>query len=569
MEQLLLFCCKGCLKGEGDNREYYELLGIDDPKRASTESIKQAYKKRSLQMHPDKLAQRGIEVTEDHSAQFQKMKEAYDVLSDPRKRRLYDEVGLSGLKLVESPSEVNPAELIKNFQKNRSDRAKIAIVVALIFAIILLEPILFCLKCDHTIDSPWLAIWAPIWAVDFIILASAALHIADKYEPPTEEGEEPEQQVPMHLKLLNGLESCLFVLIQIFILMRLDKRVLWSWFIAFIPWFAWEVLGNLHRAQEVFLTVPQPQAPIASLDEDVNMQRVMQENEYYEKLISQAGERKSMLVSLLRCWLAIFLALQLDGFVQWNWGLVFLPIWTFFIVQFASAYYMRSWGLSMLRDIDLEAIVASGREVDPIIMIKIQHGQELAATGAATVIFQLAPIFISILLVVRLQGGEYSTFIILLPIYLAIFCCLCGVGCGLCCLSNIDTEALDRTKQGDVGGAGGEPKYTPPSYAPGNTASRDEEMGKTNSNGNSGNGSEGRKVYGTFKPEEDKSPPVITTYYAPPSPSSTTTSTTIAFSETTINTNVNSPFSLLPPAPPTLVVSPPPSESARIDVDID
>ena len=45
-----------------------------------------------------------------------KLKEAYDVLSDSKRRRLYDDLGESGLKLVETPSQVNPVELIKNFQ---------------------------------------------------------------------------------------------------------------------------------------------------------------------------------------------------------------------------------------------------------------------------------------------------------------------------------------------------------------------------------------------------------------------------------------------------------------------
>lgn len=49
------------------------------------------------------------------------LKEAYDVLSDPKRRRLYDDLGASGLKLVETPSNlVNPLELIKNFQVSRA-----------------------------------------------------------------------------------------------------------------------------------------------------------------------------------------------------------------------------------------------------------------------------------------------------------------------------------------------------------------------------------------------------------------------------------------------------------------
>ncbi len=64
----------------------------------------------------DKLAQKGIEVTPEHKQQFLKLKEAYDVLSDPKKRRLYDEYGPMGLKMFENPTEMNHVDLLKNFQ---------------------------------------------------------------------------------------------------------------------------------------------------------------------------------------------------------------------------------------------------------------------------------------------------------------------------------------------------------------------------------------------------------------------------------------------------------------------
>lgn len=115
MDRFFLFCFRSCLKGENDH-EYYDVLEIDNPNVATIDSIKKQYKKLSLSLHPDKLAQKGIEVTAEHKQKFLKIKEAYDVLSDPKRRRLYDELGASGLKLMENPKEVDPMTILRNYQ---------------------------------------------------------------------------------------------------------------------------------------------------------------------------------------------------------------------------------------------------------------------------------------------------------------------------------------------------------------------------------------------------------------------------------------------------------------------
>ncbi|TYZ68613.1 hypothetical protein PybrP1_004424 [[Pythium] brassicae (nom. inval.)] len=58
---------------------YYELLGIDTD--ATPELIKKAYRKKALQLHPDKRGN-----TKEAQDEFTRMKQAYDVLSDPQKK---------------------------------------------------------------------------------------------------------------------------------------------------------------------------------------------------------------------------------------------------------------------------------------------------------------------------------------------------------------------------------------------------------------------------------------------------------------------------------------------------
>jgi hypothetical protein len=243
MESIFLFCCRSCLKGEGADDEYYTRLGLED-KKASSDAIKKAYKKKSLQLHPDRLAQRGITVTPEHNLQFQGLKEAYDILSDPKKRKMYDAIGSNGVKLMENPQDINPTDFIKNFQSNRADRMKIAITLAIIGGIILAMPVLFCLKADGDIDSaPWLAIWTPIWCIDAVMFISAILFLMEKEDiPVTEEGDPEEDPIPLSTKLLFFSKTVLLILIQVFVFTHLDHDVDWSWFDTFTPWFIYEAV---------------------------------------------------------------------------------------------------------------------------------------------------------------------------------------------------------------------------------------------------------------------------------------------------------------------------------------
>ncbi|EGD77130.1 chaperone [Salpingoeca rosetta] len=72
--------------------DYYELLGVC--RTATGDEIRRAYRKLALRWHPDKNPGREEEAT----ANFKRISEAYDVLSDETKRSIYDRYGYEGLK---------------------------------------------------------------------------------------------------------------------------------------------------------------------------------------------------------------------------------------------------------------------------------------------------------------------------------------------------------------------------------------------------------------------------------------------------------------------------------------
>jgi len=74
-----------------EKRDYYELLGVE--RKATTDEIRSAYRKLALKYHPDRNPS-----DKEAEVKFKAISEAYDVLSDEKKRPLYDQYGHEGLR---------------------------------------------------------------------------------------------------------------------------------------------------------------------------------------------------------------------------------------------------------------------------------------------------------------------------------------------------------------------------------------------------------------------------------------------------------------------------------------
>lgn len=88
---------------------YYDILGVAET--ATEVELKKAYRKQAIKLHPDKNGN-----DPDAAAKFQELGEAYGILQNPELRKLYDEVGIEGMKenkMAADAADIDPAEFFK------------------------------------------------------------------------------------------------------------------------------------------------------------------------------------------------------------------------------------------------------------------------------------------------------------------------------------------------------------------------------------------------------------------------------------------------------------------------
>jgi len=73
-------------------KDYYEILGV--PKDSTAQEIKKKYRSLALRHHPDRVKEQDKKQAEE---KFKEISEAYGVLSDPQKRKMYDQYGHAGI----------------------------------------------------------------------------------------------------------------------------------------------------------------------------------------------------------------------------------------------------------------------------------------------------------------------------------------------------------------------------------------------------------------------------------------------------------------------------------------
>ena len=317
------------------------------------------------------------------------MKAAYDALSDPKKRQVYDALGHQGMDFVVNPSHAwDPHVLLGNLAKSSVlDRAKLMMLVLVFFGLVLMQPILICAKIDQTlaenggalIDSSWVALFIPFWA--FAVGFGVVMVIGKA--------------------VLPLVQWIMFVLGVLLLTLKWDDIIVANYAAVFVPFYLWMALrwfaankemkdtrtdmskmvtieyiekyilnetkqdeeGNdiedqLHRTYNdlseeerdeinksyIIVHVPPKQSAPGEEDNENDMEgdldAIERSPEYQEAVLRHQEAYKSIQhIVLPEIPLIILVIIQLDMSKNWDWGLVFIPLWISMVIECCGGCY--------------------------------------------------------------------------------------------------------------------------------------------------------------------------------------------------------------------------------------
>jgi len=484
-----------------NSTDYYELLGLD--KDATQDEIKRAYKKQSLQMHPDKLAQRGMIVTEEHQARFQKMKEAYEVLSDTHKRETYDAIGEKGMKWLEEPFSIDPQEMARNFANSSMlDRAKIFSIFVGIGVAIFLLPVLICLQVDGIFGfgTSWVAVLTPLWITDLLMVwyHFRVINMGPIPKPDGVPDHEWVDPLPMSKRYFSLFRFLLFCVFEVLVALKLDYTIEWSWFMVFGPLF-------FHEATTLYKKLPLARMKIVTV-EDLEKalgksfeEFTLAEKELIAKRYSvvpsitsvefetahrlKGRARQDCIKVLFRTVFMFLLIIHLDWYIDWNWWIIFAPFWVMSVCICCGSFHkfreaqaaatakdpnLFSSMMGITPDEENAAGTSYGAMEGGAAPLSDAEKEELRAEVVhagykliGALVTQVFVLLVVALFVGKLQGAMYSSIWVIFPLLTVAGLILCCLGCTIFCITDVSEETVDASGQPYQGGIGTD-RYKPP-----------------------------------------------------------------------------------------------------------
>lgn len=193
--------------------------------------------------------------------------------------------------------------------------------ISLLFSLFIMFLIFLAVKIDSSLTWLWAVVWIPLWILDFIVFYAIVRYVVMRSDKPEAEEEHDKedtdetnrlkhhnQQLKRIKKFMIVFNFLLCLLFQIFIVIRLDEKVMWSACIVFVPYFIFE-------ATHFFSTCLKTLVGCLALASVGETSRVPQ------FIFSQYWLNAS------RFCLFLLIALRIDQVIDCSWAIVFIPVY--------------------------------------------------------------------------------------------------------------------------------------------------------------------------------------------------------------------------------------------------
>ncbi|KAF9329829.1 hypothetical protein BG006_007145 [Podila minutissima] len=404
----------------------YETLGV--PKTSTPEEIKKAYRRLALRYHPDKV---NVAEVPDHETRFRDIAAAYEVLSDPKKRQVYDKYGLMGVQMAGTDIGARLVEI-------ESMLCAIFVVLSVLLTLAIIFFSFLSVRIDGKVQWSYWVVFIPLWILD-AILVLAILYLAtrpvdqdleddqqdlepeDRDTAPMAQEERKKEKIRERKRAqLSGLmfalvNIILFTAFQAMIVRKANNPESVSGPTVFTPYFILE--GFYLLMALIQLIVALRMADAAEVPMKAKLVLVFE----------------SLWWKLVRLSLAVLIMLRIDDKITCSWGIVFIPLYLVgikYLLQLVFGY--RSFGQMQNHEMK-------------------QQGQAMMITGFVVFVILGSLSYALIgLLAARLDGHAYAVSSVLIPVFIVLSLLLCCSGCCLPCML-LASSAGDEEMEGPEG----------------------------------------------------------------------------------------------------------------------
>ena len=316
-------------------------------------------------------------MTADDQATFQGVKEAYEVLANPKRRQLYDGLGADGLKWVEDPSSVDQQKMQEKFMHApNSTRCNVLLGVLVLIGFLLTWPILVAYNIDQhmrDVDDPnpfaWTAVWTPLWIIEGFMFLQILLYVAEGHrekttkaaaeaaaaaaspsdggaspaaddvesgvplrdhggapaapdgggadataeDEPGDDEEEGPEGAPLWARWLLLVKWLVLIVFQLLLTLRLDEAITTPWPAVLAPWMLWELLELAEAVRGVRAPLVEPPSPPDDASESDRMAYDHERMKYEVERMSQAADARAVAFGSARLLFVVLLAVRLGA----------------------------------------------------------------------------------------------------------------------------------------------------------------------------------------------------------------------------------------------------------------